>query len=727
MKKILSLLLSTMLWALPVAAQSAQLPASSSPQEDEELVRITSELVQTDAVVTDKNDQMVTDLKLEDFEVYDNGKRQDLKFIEFISTDTGRRVEGQRALADATRAAKASTVKVPTDLAHDISAAELKRVFAFVVDDLTIPFEDMTTVRRVLGDFVDNQMKDGDLVAIVRTIGGKGLLQQFTSDKQLLRQAISALNVTTNAYSAFNNPPQPRLVGGDLTPLGVGGAEQALNEQFATAASVNTQILAGVDRETAHQLRALMSLSTANYIVDGLKQLPGRKNLVLFSGGLPIYQVDTTGNFSSNISYLIRQLTDNAARAGVAISTMDVQGLKVGSAAPKFTDTPARSGIALNQPSGFGRQPDPAFDSGGAFGQFEGQTGLRSLANETGGVSILNTNDFKTGLDQIVSHSSSYYILAYTPSEKFDSKFHKVQIKVKRPGLKVSTRAGYIAREEQTKPGARTKEQVIAIAARSPLARRDIDLSANVALKPLAANKTEIGIHLLIDAKKLHFTPAADGKYQTSFDIAGFIVDELGKTRGGFSETVNANLSQESYQHALASGLTYSATTELPSGYFQLRAVVREASTGALGTLTRYLETPDISKGRLTMSSVFLYAVGLQGGSNAQAEPLLALRQLTRQQDLRYAAIIYNPKLSNGKPQLRSQVIISQGSKILFQEPEQEVAPPANGASPVVKIGQLGISKIRAGRYILTLIITDTLADKKNQTISSSIDFMVVD
>src|SRR5712692_9983108 len=78
-----------------VAGQSPQKPRPEPESED--VIRITTHLVQTDAVITDKNDQIIPDLKLEDFELYDNGKRQDIKFLEFVSVDTGLRAQGNRA------------------------------------------------------------------------------------------------------------------------------------------------------------------------------------------------------------------------------------------------------------------------------------------------------------------------------------------------------------------------------------------------------------------------------------------------------------------------------------------------------------------------------------------------------------------------------------------------------------------------------------------------------
>src|SRR5215471_8026510 len=149
MRKIIALILS--LWAMPGLCLSQTPPGSQKPQEveAEDVIRITTNLVQTDVVVTDKNDHPIPDLKLEDFELFDNGKRQDLKFLEYKSIDTGERTEGSRPAAGLAAVA---------DVPKNVSAKDLKRVVAFVVDDLTIPIEDVTTVKQLLLNFVNNDM-----------------------------------------------------------------------------------------------------------------------------------------------------------------------------------------------------------------------------------------------------------------------------------------------------------------------------------------------------------------------------------------------------------------------------------------------------------------------------------------------------------------------------------------------------------------------------------------
>src|SRR6266404_5739039 len=173
MKRIVTLLLSASVAMSAVLAQTPRTP--QKPQQEiapEDVVRITTNLVQTDAVVTDKSDQIIKDLKLEDFELYDNGKKQDIKFLEFVGVDTAKRIEGTPPSLP-----RGAEAEVPS---AGVSAADLKRVTAFVVDDLTIPSEDLVRVRDLLLDFVNNRMLTGDLIAIIPVVGESGLLTQYT-------------------------------------------------------------------------------------------------------------------------------------------------------------------------------------------------------------------------------------------------------------------------------------------------------------------------------------------------------------------------------------------------------------------------------------------------------------------------------------------------------------------------------------------------------------------
>ena len=114
------------------------------------------------------------------------------------------------------------------------------------------------------------------------------------------------------------------------------------------------------------------------------------------------------------------------------------------------------------------------------------------------------------------------------------------------------------------------------------------------------------------------------------------------------------------------------------------------------------------------------------GETKAEAPtPISANRQMSRKQDLRYAVIIYNARLKDGHPQVQTQMTISQNGQVLFKQPEEAVTP-AGKDTALIKWGQLGLSGVKPGRYTMTIVVTDQLADKKAQTVSRSMDFVVV-
>src|SRR6185436_1512221 len=280
MKKLLTTGITLVLLISVSLAQTPQTP-SPSPQEvaPDDVVRISTSLVQTDVVVTDKNDQAITDLTADDFKLTENGKRQELQFVQFVSADQSPRLESSVTVAGR---------PIDPEVARNLSAKDLRRVFAFVIDDLTIPYEDVSNLRKLLNAFVNDKMREGDLVAIIRVTGGKGLLQQFTSDRQLLRRAISEITPTMNAYSAFHNLDP---VAGINTRPSQGPESNAPISFPASSRDADVDSSAeGVTRG----LRSLFALWTAGDVMNGMKSLPGRKSLVLVSGGLPL--IETSQN-----------------------------------------------------------------------------------------------------------------------------------------------------------------------------------------------------------------------------------------------------------------------------------------------------------------------------------------------------------------------------------------------------------------------------------------------
>jgi len=750
MRRLGAIAISILLSAGTVASQVK--PHNDKPEalDSEQPIRISTDLVQLDVVITDKNGRVVKGLTKDDFELFEKGKKQPISFFEFVNA-----YRESRTTDSATGAAQQVA-------ARGLAEREVSRVFAFVVDDLTVRFEDLTYVRELLINFIDKQMQPTDLVAVIRTVGGKGLLQQFTTDKDLLRRAIAALLPVGHPLNRAEGAWGERgLISGRVGQDGQGSGLQPTSASTRALAensgdqngsfedsfgpSVEAMDVNSVADESDKSLRAFMTLSTASFVIDSMHELPGRKSLVLISGGLPLLG-SQSGGTASRVSNLLNLLTDSATRASVAIHTMDVRGLQVLTDFKVFEESPLSPG-PMPQPeqaqlgsrrSVGGRTIDPrtkaasvidlnTLGNRSAFNGLDAQEGLRALASSTGGISVSNTNNFNKGMEKILAASEGYYLLAYTPSDaKFDGDFRKIEVKVKSEGLKVHSRRGYFAREEKSAAPINRQEQLLA-AIKSPLARRDVDVDALLIYKAALPNRGAIDIHLVIDPKKLQFEQAADKK-QINLDVAGFVFDEFGKLRGGFNETIKPDLSSEDYSKAEKGGLTYSANTELPSGVYQMRLVVRDNKSGALGTLSRYFEVPDLSKGRLAASSLLLGAVPASNSKpGVGINWIMATRRVSRRNNLLYTTSIYNAKLKDGKPQVNTQLTVARNGQVIYQSAEEPVAISPANPSQVMRIGQLKVSSLPAGKYVMTLKIIDTLAEKRAQTLTRKMDFTVVD
>ena len=730
MKQLIAILCLILFSVQAVVTQTPQKPEQEIAPDD--IIRITTSLVQTDVVIVDKDEHVIPDIKLDEIKVTDNGKRQDVKFLEFVTPDAAPRIEGNLSIAG-----KA----IESDAARNLSAGELRRVFAFIVDDLTIPLEDFPPVRKLLTDFVDNQMREGDLVAIVRVVGGNGLLQQFTSDKRILHSAIERITPQLSSMSAFNNLPSETMVRNQLSALTSGVLDPEQNLRSVDSINANNAVLDASNDALTRANRVLSTLVTASELTTSMKSLPGRKSLVLLSGGLPLVEnsprqtmigdelgkapvsVTEITSYVSGVDYLLKQLVDRATRAGVVINTLDIRGLQGTRGVSLFTDpgNEATSSLMSSGTAGQGRAPNMAMFDNLNMDTMSARQGLKALSLATGGISVINTNNFKDALDRILSRTS-YYMLAYTPAEAFDNKFHKLEIKVTRPGAHVYARQGYVATADTPRSANETREAAIVRAAMSPLAKREVELAARLQYRFLPDARAQIDINLLINANQLTFKPDAQNNYVANFDVVGFMLNSVGKTEGGFSQTVTAKLSEADYKRALTTGVSFTGHSDLPPGTYQLRAVVRDSETGKLGSVSQYVEVPDLSKKHLAASSVFLYGVNTQPGS--KPEPMNALRQLPRAQDLRYAAVVYNAKLTDGKSQLRAQTFLSRDGKIVYQEPEAPITTTVEN-NQVMKVGQLGLQKATPGHYILTLVITDPQADKQSRVIIRNVDFML--
>lgn len=724
-RSIIFILAAGLLFAGAPASEFAQqaIPPQNPPpatQSNQDVVRINTQLVQVDVVVTDKKDRHVEDLTEADFELLVDGKKQTLTHFSHINLPG----EMKRELP--------SKKKTDTKLAPDsmptrqIAPEEVRRTLAFIVDDLGLSPSSMELTRETLRKFVSEQMQDGDLVAIIRTGAGMGMLEQFTSDKRILYAAIEKL-----IWNPFSRDMMPTF------------ADSSSAQETDDAAADQQATMNEIDefRETTYSTGTLGAI---NFVVRSLRELPGRKSVILLSDGFRINSQNNDDNTTEIIYQNLRSLIELANRSSVVIYSIDAKGLQPYMPGADTGGVPSADSYSDALQSAQAALEGPSF-----------------LAKQTGGFTVVNTNDLNIGIQEALYDQQSYYLLGFDPeNEMFDRRHHSIAVKVNRPGLKVRTRSGFfgVNEIERKNEQPRTRGQQILAGLLAPLGMRDLSLR----MTPYFFNSGKEGpfVRALfhIDCSKLTFKDGPDGHKRLNLDLAAFAFDENGTAVDMAARRLDFNLDEKQYRQALISGLSYRADFQLKKpGAYQFRAVLRDGETGHIGSASQFIRLPDLSKNRLALSGLVLTAprtapttsenvssnnaavavnaslehAGKDASGSLQPGDLQAtayVRRFPRTGWIQYGAAIYNATADKktGKPQISVQAEIYRDGKPAYQFPVRslELSPGAN-PKRFDYVGHLRLSNFPAGDYLLRLIVTDGLAKKKFARAEQWMDFSV--
>ncbi len=724
---------------------------------DDDVVRIRANLVQVDAVVTDKNGTQITDLTDQDFEVLEDGRPQKISNLSYVTSAPGSTGSATEAAPKAKNKADQRTPMPAVQLRPE----QVHRTIALVVDDLGLSFESTVYVRQALKKIVDEQLQPGDLGAIIRTSAGTGALQQFTADKRLLYAAIDRVRWypsgrgKVSTFDPIDLDPLDRLkiraaqtIPGGMSALGPGGSDEV--ELFR------------------QDVFSVGTLGALRFVVQGMTKLPGRKSVVLVSDGISIFNrvgSEPSGGEGSSanarrgrdpqvngVLELLRRITDFANRASVVIYTMDARGLQTaGFSAADNTDDQSAQQIEsrLNdRRSGF----------------FNSQDGLNYLAQQTGGFFIHDNNDLAAGIKKVLDDQRGYYLIGYRPDDStFDASghrtFHRLIVKVKRPGLKVRARTGFFGvTDEEIRAAPRTDEHDLLEALLSPFSSPDIHLRLTSLFGSESQKESVMRALMHINGADLSFTDAPDGWHQLSFEVLAVTFTEGGAVADKYRREETMRVRDDAYLQAMKNGLIYTLNVPIKqAGAYQLRVAVRDTVSKRIGSASEFVEVPDLKKGRLALSGIVLaglnaksFAIGQTSAAvsgsgpatpasdrsaasdaqaiNPQAGP--AVRRLHAGMLLTYAYLIYNARLDKQTrhPRLQAQIRLFHDDKLIYTG---KVSPvDAKGQTDMTKLATVGTVQLgsseRPGTYFLELSVTDLLADEKHNTSISWIDFELV-
>jgi len=730
------------------ALSQAQTPSPSSQKTPaEDVLRVTTNLVQLDVVVTDKEGNHVTDLHPEDFEIVEDKDKQQITSFSYVTLGPSITVS-QPTLPNTGRSKPGTAPIVPAPLRPD----QVHRTIALVVDDLGLSFESTVSVRDALKKFVNQQMSANDLVAVLRTSRGIGSLQQFTSDRRQLLVAIDQISWYPSGRSGLSPNPQVDTQTGQDSTQGA----QILNEMEEA-------------RSAAYSVGTIQTLSR---ILKGLKELPGRKALMLYSESFMLF---TSQGRNVQLLDALQKLTEQANQSSTVIYTIDASGLNP----LDLTASERVSGLSYTfNPEAFGSVVQPKnriaaqridaprsaaaqaeSDSASAFRKLEGlmqqkedsqyqaQTVLSLLAERTGGTFTKNSNDLSLGTQRMLENESGYYLIGYRPEDKTIDpttgrrRFHDIKVKVKRSGLRVRSRAGfYGVNLEAASTPARTRDYQLTAALTSPFAASGIGLN----ITPIFGNDPKAGSYLRvllhIDTGDLTFSAQPDGSRLAVMEMVAVTSGSEGRVVDQFTDTQNISVQEDAYQQILKDGLVFilDVPTKNP-GPLQLRVAVRDSTSERIGSASEFVQVPNLRTNRLALSGIYLSGSNQVPayGPSAEKKPVAedpmagpALRRLRQGMILSYSYIIYNAQLDTaGPPQLQTQMrLFREGKetftgKLLSLNVSQQTDMKRLDAGGRLLVG----SNLDPGEYILQVAVMDALAKNKRQNAATQwIGFEIV-
>ena len=567
-----------------LAAGPASLSAQQASTDIPDItIRTNTRLVVVDVVVTHKNGEPVTGLKAEDFTLEENGKKQKVSVFAAPGSATGPTRTPAPAGILSNHPENIEPAGVPTVLLLDAANSQ---------------FRDQAYARSQMLKYVVEQGQHGHPMAVLTLTDRLRVLQQFTSDPQVLMTAIK--NLRPQEPILQNAPPAPESHGvatGGLDRGGSGGT--AISSALATAQAATQQF---ADIQVGYNLerRTIITIEAMKALTRILGGLPGRKNVVWLTASLPFdlvpedrnvtdaelladlpgqgrqrsVSVNSAGAYAAEARQLhgqdIKEAESELANTNIAIYPVDVTGLISG-----MENSASQQGSVYNDAAISGRA------LGGVSAQQAAQDTMREIALQTGGKAYINQNEIKDGITLAVSDEKASYSLGYYPeNKKWDGKFRSLKIKVDQGDTQVRYRKGYYALDPAQDKKANFEQEVAAVL---ELGVPATQVSFMAQAKPTDPGK--LRVIFLVDAHTLTAEDAGGGKKMNVILYAS-VYSADGKNVGTRSLKVDRTFDAATYQQLLDKGMMVPIDMDIPAGGKELRLAVLDNKTGFIGTVS---------------------------------------------------------------------------------------------------------------------------------------------
>jgi len=567
----------------------AQTRTPQEPPKIDDVVRVNTELVQTDVMVFDKQGRFVDGLKPEQFALKIDKKEQPIFSVDRVASGSKPETAGVPENPNSVR---------PNPLLSKL----LGRTVIFFIDDLHLAPDSLSRTRKALLEFIERGMATRDLVAITSSSGQIGFLQQLTDDKVALRSAVARLNYRAVTKTDMDNPPMSEYIAlkireGDESTISFYVQEMMKQNCFRAApggsyiCTVSTMAARHLVIERAQEIVTQTAPATDNTLIllEGLMrtagQLAGRKLVFFISDGF--YLNDKKAGSLNRI----KRITDSAGRAGVIIYTLDARGI-ISESLDVTNNRPIDSeGLTV----------------GSTIGEISAsQDGLNALAKDTGGRALRNTNmPMSEWVDKVLDETADYYLLAWRPDSE-DQKRGKLKSMelsiVGRPDLIVRLRRGYFktaplplltTRKKSAKDPNQIREEDMRLVIDAPISQAQIPTDLDLQMQQMPGVGTMVTATIEVSRQALTFE-LNDGKSSADVEIGGIFYDDKGKPIRSFVGRLRVFPLPEGVSEGSKTRAVYSFTAWLGSGLYQVRVGVRDAASGRIGSAMQWITVPKI-------------------------------------------------------------------------------------------------------------------------------------
>ena len=536
----------------PPASQNEEVSSHETPTT----FKVRVNLVLVRVVVRDSRGKLISDLKKEDFQLYDNRK---LQTISSFSVETPERRTASAAASPAAAGSSSSA-----DAAGGKAVVLPQRFVSMVFDDVHLSFEDAVFVRDSATRFF-GALAASDRVSLNTTSGQ--LTHEFTDDHEKLARALLGIVPRSLANQGFHDCPDVSYYQADLIinksdqQAFAVATEEALQCAFngdtrmiaaaqGLAQSAAARMVAQGDNQTQYAYRHLED------IVRRLANMPGQRVLVLVSPGF----------IPSTLQSEASEMVDRATRANIVINTIDARGLYTPDVGGDIADPPNDTARTAGFKSSYRMAA-----------QFAQQDVLAQLADGTGGKFFHNRNDVDEAMREAGAAPAISYLLGFSPQNlKIDGRFHTLKVALtSKEKFEIQARRGYFAPKSLTDPAEATKlEMQEALFSQEEIRDLPVELQTQFFKKDEA--QARLAVLTRFDVKGIHFRKV-QGRNNDQLTIVTAIFDENGNFVTGLSKIVEMNLLDTTYSRLSRSGFTVKTSFDVKPGTYLVRLVVRDA------------------------------------------------------------------------------------------------------------------------------------------------------